>query len=108
MKYIFFLLAIATIVAEIPLEETQNLPLKETQNLSLCRYQAENICMNCHFPLRKSSYCKKMTVISFVCKSQDFPGTYEIVDKQCPPDSSCVDFISHKDLTPLASCIPNA
>lgn len=91
MKYIFFLLAIATIIAGIPLEERQT----------------SSICTNPHFPVWKSSYCRTMTVMANVCESQDFPGTYQLVDKPCQPDSTCVDFVRPEKSDPIAVCITN-
>ena len=58
MKYIFFLLAIATIVAGIPLEETRNLTLEETQDLSLSRRQQPGVsrCTDPNYPLLRTLF----------------------------------------------------
>ncbi|RGB28283.1 hypothetical protein C1646_673330 [Rhizophagus diaphanus] len=110
MKYIFFLLAIATIVAGIPLEETRNLPLEETQDMSLSRRQdplGVPRCTDHNYPLLRSSFCRNMTFIASVCESQDFPGTFTTSDIPCQPDASCVDFVRPDDSIPRALCVSN-
>lgn len=106
MKYIFFLLAIATIVVGIPLEETRNLALEETQNLSLSRRQADASCSDPFFPVWRSSSCRKKDVIAQKCYTRD-GADYAIFDKPCEPGSSCIDFIVPEDQAPLAICINN-
>jgi len=106
MKYIFFLLAIATIVTGIPLEETRNLTLEETQNLSLSRRSV--FCPDPHYPVLINAFCRTRNIIAYNCESDVFPGTYSINDVQCHPSRTCVDFIRPDNSEPYAVCMSNA
>ncbi|CAG8610944.1 9324_t:CDS:1 [Paraglomus occultum] len=106
MKYIFFLLAIATIVAGVPLEKMRNSTLKQTQTLSLSR-RAHPLCPDPRYPVFASSFCRNERTLANVCEAQDFPNLYDITDRPCEPDSTCVDFVRIDKSTPLAGCIHN-
>ncbi|GBB88212.1 hypothetical protein RclHR1_14760004 [Rhizophagus clarus] len=104
MKYIFFLLAIATIVAGIPLEETRNLPLEETRSLSSIK-DINARCTDHNYPVYRSSFCRNKNTVRNVCESQDLPGTYTTSDTPCAPNFSCVDFVLPNNPNPFALCI---
>ncbi|CAG8645112.1 12270_t:CDS:2, partial [Acaulospora colombiana] len=104
MKYIFFLLAITTIVAGMPLEETRNFPLEETQNLSLSRRDLNMFCPDPHFPKWISSNCRSMDVVANTCEAPD-SSSNKIFYKLCPLDYYCIDFIRPHDPTPFAACV---
>lgn len=81
MKYIFFLLAIATIVAG-------------------------RICTDPNYPVKKTTFCRNQNTFAVVCESRNSLD-YKIVDVPCEPDETCVDFARPEDSNPIALCISN-
>jgi hypothetical protein len=70
MKYIFFLLAITTIVAG-------------------------RICTDPNYPVRTTTFCRNQNTFACVCESLNSLD-YKIVDVPCEPDETCVDFARPK------------
>jgi len=86
-KYIFFLLAIATIVAEDPYD---------------CKAKNED------YPTYSGAFCKNMTFIGFLCESETSPDNFTVYsDNACLFNLTCIDNGS-PDEKPAATCMPNS